>query len=197
MADTLPTSTITKIDAAKEAAHELINTYGDKIALMVYEDCDGLGDPFSGDIRIWMNFTTDKYALNNAIDEIEPSMGTPIADAIKEGIIYLKNKYISNALIVVITDGEETCDGDVASAIENAVNAGYEVRVIGFGLEGDEESSLKEEVEEGGGAYYSAKDPNALKTKLKEASGEGECCCATALILLVAGLGIATSHLQK
>ncbi len=202
MDEYLPNSTITKMDAAKEAAHELVNNYNDKIALMTYDECDDYGDPYNDGIRVVVAFSdvtaVDRsHLLHQAIDNLEPSGGTPIANAIEEGVVYLQDENINDALMVVITDGEETCGGDVQSAIENALSKGYEVRIIGFGLDEEGEKVLKEEIENAGATYYSAKDPNALKMKLREATGTGGCCCSTALIMLVIGLGLGMAHIKS
>ncbi len=70
------------------------------------------------------------------------------------------------ATIVLVTDGEETCDGDPKAAIEALKSAGFEVRVniVGFAID---ELQLKERFEEwaraGNGRYVEANDGEQLQ----------------------------------
>ncbi len=69
------------------------------------------------------------------------------------------------AIVVLVTDGEETCDGDPKAAIQTLRGAGFDVRVniIGFAID---ELALKEEFETwaevGSGSYFDARDGKAL-----------------------------------
>jgi hypothetical protein len=69
------------------------------------------------------------------------------------------------AIVVLVTDGEETCDGDPKAAIQSLRGAGFDVRVniVGFAID---ELALKEEFETwariGGGSYFDAADGAAL-----------------------------------
>ena len=195
MEDEIEGSNQTKIEAAKEAAINLINKYNDEIALMVYTDCDDEGDPMTGSLRIEEEFTTDKSTLINKVKDIEPFLGTPLVDSIKEGIKYLKSRNVHNAQIVVLTDGEDTCsDEDLQTVIEEALSSGYVVNVaiVGFGLEEDTEKEIRREVTAAGGKYYSAQDAITLKQSLEKAAGADNqtCCCLPALMLLL-GIGAA------
>ncbi len=183
MADALP-SGMTKMEAAKESANSLVDTYGDSIALMVYEDCDSGGDPMTGSNRVWVPYTTNTATLKSKIDSISPQSSTPIADAIREGADYATSN--GNNAIVVLTDGEETCGGNVANAIDYAISKGVTVNVIGFALDASADSSLSQTVQGSGGKYYKASDAQGLRSALGQASGQDAAgCCGSAAILLV------------
>lgn len=68
-------------------------------------------------------------------------------------------------IVVLITDGEETCDGDPAAAIKKLRDVGVEVRVnvVGFAID---DAGLRETFEDwadlGGGAYFDARDAAGL-----------------------------------
>ena len=68
-------------------------------------------------------------------------------------------------IVVLITDGEETCDGDAAAEIAALVASGIDVRVniVGFAIE---EQQLRETFQEwaraGGGRYIEANDAEEL-----------------------------------
>jgi len=67
--------------------------------------------------------------------------------------------------VVLLTDGEETCDGDPGAAIEDLRQAGFDVRVniVGFAIN---ELELKEQFETwarlGNGRYIEAHDREEL-----------------------------------
>lgn len=69
------------------------------------------------------------------------------------------------AVVVLVTDGEETCDGDPKAAIQTLRAAGLDVRVniVGFAIN---ELALKETFDDwarlGGGSYFDAADGPAL-----------------------------------
>jgi hypothetical protein len=68
-------------------------------------------------------------------------------------------------LIMLITDGEETCEGDPAAAIRGLKEAGHDVRVniVGFAID---DEGLKSQFEswarEGGGLYFNASSSQEL-----------------------------------
>jgi hypothetical protein len=68
-------------------------------------------------------------------------------------------------LIMLITDGEETCEGDPAAAIRGLKEAGHDVRVniVGFAID---DEGLKSQFEswarEGGGLYFDASSSEEL-----------------------------------
>jgi hypothetical protein len=74
-------------------------------------------------------------------------------------------------LIILVTDGEETCDGDPAGAIRELAANGTEVRVniVGFAID---ELMLQETFAEwarlGNGKYFNARDRRELAASLRE-----------------------------
>ena len=74
--------------------------------------------------------------------------------------------------MLLITDGEETCDGDPAEAIESLKEQGIDVRIniIGFAID---DEGLKGEFERwadlGGGRYFDAQDAEELAASVQQA----------------------------
>ena len=74
-------------------------------------------------------------------------------------------------LVILLTDGEETCDGDPAEAIEALAEQGVDVRVniVGFAID---DEALKDEfrswAELGGGEYLDAGEAEALGGALEQ-----------------------------
>lgn len=74
-----------------------------------------------------------------------------------------------NRVLILITDGEETCDGDPAVAIQALRAAGHDIRVniVGYAIE---DANLARTFESwaaaGGGSYFDAADAQALGAAL-------------------------------
>jgi Mg-chelatase subunit ChlD len=97
---------------------------------------------------------------------------TPIArslELIKQDLASTKN---GKRIIVLVTDGEETCDGDPAEAIKQLAASGFDTRVniIGFAID---ELMLKETFAQwaqlGNGRYFDAKNAAELTKSIAEA----------------------------
>lgn len=195
-------SGMTRIQAAKIAAKELVDGATDEVALMVYTDCDWDGNPNSGPIHVVVDFTMDKQLLKQEIDGITPDAGTPIAKSIEEGAAYVGSTG-RNAGIVLLTDGEETCDYLYPEELAQIAGSnGVEIiNIVGFQLYDD---YVKQDMEAvavaGGGSYYDAQDLATLKTSMKQAyssaSGSSYSCCGAPAFALAAAGAIALSRRQ-
>ena len=96
---------------------------------------------------------------------------TPIADsldAVKQDLKAADGP----ALIVLVTDGEETCDGDPAAVIADLRESGMEVslNIVGFAID---DQALADEftawAEAGGGSYFAANDTETLADSVGDA----------------------------
>ena len=79
-------------------------------------------------------------------------------------------------LLVVLTDGEETCEGDPAAAITDLHERGWDitVNIVGFAI--DDEALAAEFAawaDLGNGSYFAATDRDSLKAALQEATITG------------------------
>jgi hypothetical protein len=75
-------------------------------------------------------------------------------------------------VVVLVTDGEETCGGDPAASIESLRSAGHQVRVniVGFAIDDEKlKQTFKYWASIGGGAYHDAADADELTTSLARA----------------------------
>ena len=93
----------------------------------------------------------------------------------REGADDLKS-VTGEKLIVLVTDGEETCGGDPAAAIEALRKAGVATRVsiVGFALEDQKlAATFRRWSDAGGGAFFDAKDAAGLDKSLTEALRPG------------------------
>ena len=96
---------------------------------------------------------------------------TPIAQSL-ELVVQDLEGVEGRKLILLITDGEETCDGDPAAAIQMLKDAGFDIRlnIIGFAIDDD---ALKSDFETwadlGGGRYFDAHSADELSDAVSEA----------------------------
>ena len=85
--------------AAKKAVMDLDNQT--EVALIVFYDC--------GSIVAEVPFTTDHSKVTEKIENIQPTGSTPLADAMAFAEEYKKNAKSGNRVVVMFTDGIETC----------------------------------------------------------------------------------------
>ena len=74
--------------------------------------------------------------------------------------------------VVLVTDGEETCDGDPGAVIQAPIDKGFDLRlnIIGFALDNEMlEAQFAEWAELGGGEYYSAGNADSFSHALQAA----------------------------
>jgi Ca-activated chloride channel family protein len=115
-----------RLEKAKYQISNLIQKLkGDRIGLII----------FAGQAYIQFPLTTDYSAANlflNAVDfNSVPQQGTAIAAAINMAAQSFDTASTQKA-IVIITDGEDH-EGDIESAVENAVDKGIKIYAIGLG----------------------------------------------------------------
>jgi hypothetical protein len=75
-------------------------------------------------------------------------------------------------IVVLVTDGEETCDGDPAAAIEALVASGIDVRVniVGFAIDDPAlEATFEEWAQIGNGQYIDAGNADELNDAVAQA----------------------------
>ena len=95
---------------------------------------------------------------------------TPIADSLAAVESDLKGA--ANAAVVLVTDGEETCEGDPGKVIEALQAKGFSVNlnIVGFAIDdADLAAQFESWAALGGGRYFAANDQGGLSAALEEA----------------------------
>ncbi len=107
-----------------------------------------------------------------------PQGNTPLGAAVREARNYYNtlNDRSRKNIIVVISDGGDTCNGNPVGESRDAFNQGYPVYVIGFG-QGVDPNTLRGMAQQGGtNQYYQANDSGqlfaALQTIAQSATSE-------------------------
>jgi hypothetical protein len=96
---------------------------------------------------------------------------TPIADSLAKVASDLK-EVKGKKVVILVTDGKETCEGNPAKVIANLKAQGIDIRVniVGFAIDN---KALKEEFKKwasiGNGSYFDARDQRSLDAAVKKA----------------------------
>ncbi|MCP5144080.1 MAG: VWA domain-containing protein [Gammaproteobacteria bacterium] len=155
-----------RIEIAKSTLHHLVSDIipaGTGFALRVFGHREA--DSCRTDLEVPLA-PLDRAAATSAIANINAMnlARTPIADSIRQVQTDLANVR-GQRMLVVLTDGEETCEGDPAAAIQALRELGWDVRVNIVGL-AIEDATLAATFESwaaiGQGKYFAAADAAGL-----------------------------------
>lgn len=115
----------------------------------------------------------DSPLLPSEILALDPAGATPIAYALEQTQADLTS--ISDPqLVLLISDGMETCDGDPVQAAKDLLALGYDLRfhIVGFDISRNVQArdQLLEIAQTTGGAYYDASNRDELRQALSLAA---------------------------
>ena len=205
-----------KIGTAKRSAHNALNALSasTEVALQFF----GVS---SCDVEIVQDFTLDHALIHSKIDTAVASGSTPLAEAIQQAGDYMRQHARNSSRdIILLTDGEESCEGDPVAAAQSLNNPATSMRrwprlipivyaqeppirlhVVGFGITDPAvEQQLRQVADAGMGQYYPAGDEAELTNALTQAAtvslsrgdgnGDGQCTEVDALMALRMGVGL-------
>ena len=162
-----------KMDVAKGVMTDLIDGLPDSVnvGLEVYGhrskgDCD--------DIETMVEVgAINKQALIDKINSIQPKGKTPIAKSLQTAGEKLSASE-DETTIILVSDGEETCEGNACTYVKDLREKGINVKVhvVGFDVGQKEKEQLSCIAEAGGGRYYTANNADQLKQALTEVKEE-------------------------
>lgn len=119
---------------------------------------------------------------------------TPLADSLLAVVDDLAAYADQSRLVVMLTDGEETCDGNVEEAVEALLEEGFNIKlnIVGFHIE---EGALQAELSRlamlGGGEYFDSRNEQQLAEGVKAA------LAAKWLLLDMEGEEVASSRVDE
>ncbi|MBT4521504.1 MAG: VWA domain-containing protein [Halieaceae bacterium] len=107
-------------------------------------------------------------SIRSKIEPLSPFGYTPIARSLELAGQDLLQTGQPKQMIILISDGEETCGGDPVAVAEKlrAMGIDIETHVIGFDLEQEQAQQMRDVASAGAGKYYDARDAKALKSAL-------------------------------
>lgn len=157
-----------KMDTAKAVLLDLVAAMPAELAvgLLVFKDCAAI------DLVAPVG-PLDRQQLGERIRAIQPVAGTPITKAIERVPSALAG-HPQPYLVVLVTDGMETCGGNPVRAGQDLMSMGFDLRihVVGYDVAGfeDVQRQLREIAAAGGGTYFNADTTEALRTALQVAT---------------------------
>jgi len=116
---------------------------------------------------------SSKDKVIKAVKEINSLGKTPLARSATIAINSLRDSK-TKATIILVTDGIESCDGNICNVVTAAKAEGidFKLHIVGFGLKEGETEQLKCAAKAGDGNYYDASDASGLGDVLNEATTE-------------------------
>lgn len=160
-----------KIALAREVLGDMVQSMPDDqpVGLVAYGhrtkgDCDDIEELLPASNQ-------DKAAFQKALTDLNPLGMTPLASSAKRVIDQLKADNAS-ASVILITDGVETCDGDLCALVREAKSQGIDfvLHIIGFDLGAADRAPLECAAQAGGGIYVDASDKDQLAGALEQTS---------------------------
>lgn len=161
----------TKIEAAKAALGDVVERLPDdaQVGVRVFgATVENRGD--AGACTDTQNVVPvgplDKQAVIDAVDEYKPYGETPIGNALKGAAQDLGST--GKRTIVLLSDGEPTCDPDPCKVAKELRKSGIDltVNVVGLNVGGKARSALQCIADAGGGTYYGVDQPDELASSL-------------------------------
>lgn len=158
----------TKMRVAQRLLTEMVDSLKDiddvEMALRVYGHQSPVPPQDCGDTKLEVPFAKNNVSkIKNRLNSIRAKGTTPIAYSLEQSANDFPKKSKSRNIIILITDGIESCDGDPCAVSENLQKQGIVLKpfVIGIGL--DERFT---ETFECVGRYYDANDEDRFKEVL-------------------------------
>lgn len=163
-----------RIDVARRIVLEMLDERIPEsvpVALRAY----GHTEPHSCETELLVSPSAGSHGqVRSAIENIQAInlARTPLAASVEAVLEDLEGFEDQNRLVILLTDGEETCDGDLEQAVERLIASGVNVRlnIVGFHID---ELDLQGEFDRfaamGRGAYFDNQDSEELIGGLRRA----------------------------
>ena len=161
-----------RIDIARQTLTKLVNTTipaGTPFAFRVF---GRLEDSCQSDLDVPLG-PLNVQAVSAKIASLEPKNGAKTAIGASLELVASDLRAVQGErLVILLTDGEETCGGDPAAAIDKLKKAGTAVRVNIVGLAIDDAklaATFRHWADAGSGAYFDAQGATALNDAMAKA----------------------------
>lgn len=167
----LQNGTKTRMEAAKSALRSYISKISGKasVGLLVYghkgsNSVADKGASCAGAEMIAGIGSLTPSSVDSYLSSLKPVGWTPSGLAIRTAAEAFRGKEGDNNVIVLVTDGDETCDSKPAEAAREVYNSSSKIRVdvIGFAVDSRTQTILNEVSSAGGGRYGFASNEEDL-----------------------------------
>lgn len=155
---------VSKIEIARARLLEIVGAMPSalEVGLLVFKDCGAI------ELAVPVG-PLDRKRLADVIHAIRPVASTPIAGAIAMVPSAMAGRP-QPYLVILLTDGMETCGGDPVHAARDLMARGYDLRmhVIGYDVAqyADAQRQLRQIAAEAGGSYFDATTTEELRRAL-------------------------------
>ncbi len=164
---------VAKISIAKDVLEQIINGLPDamNVGLRLYGHRYGLNDRRAcqdTELKVPIG-PIDKAHLIDIIGTIQPKGKTPLVYSVLQAGNDFKD--IQNGSIILITDGIESCNGDIHTIAPALKETGIELKlhIVGFDIkEAEERAELEAIAKSTEGTYLDAKDSEELLSSLEQ-----------------------------
>ncbi len=163
--------------AAFESAAEVLDGANVVAGLRAYgfdSSLDHSAEASCPNTQLLTEFARDNSgAMIGAARDLSPYGYTPIAGSLTGAGEDLATIEARERLIILISDGEETCGGDPVQIAGQLSASGINLSayVVGFDLDSEQEAQMRAIAEAGGGRYLDAPDADGLAEALREVVG--------------------------
>jgi Ca-activated chloride channel homolog len=162
----------TRIMVARTAVEEVVKVFPPEaeLALRVYGSDTPYGQMSCRDSRLLVPFAPageNALAIIDAIYDVRPRGMTPIAFALEQARSDFTPKN-EDRVIVVVSDGRETCDSNPCAAAGKLAAEGFVVHAVGLVVDRNAALQLKCLATVSGGTYLDVPNALDLPDKLKE-----------------------------
>jgi Mg-chelatase subunit ChlD len=109
-------------------------------------------------------------AIESALRSLKMVGKSPLAASIEKAATLIRGA-VGRSCILLVTDGRETCGGDpieTARAIREKQNIGVVIDIVSLQADKEAEAHLAAIAEAGGGRYFNAEDPGAIKMTIEK-----------------------------
>ena len=109
--------------------------------------------------------------VTDNVATLSPKGKTPLAQALEASVSDFnsigQNK---GRFLIVVSDGKETCNGDITKAAQEVAAAGIKAYTVGFDIDENGRQELQEISNRTGGKYFDARDSGQLLSVLSQIS---------------------------
>ena len=164
-----------KITIAREVLSALLTDFESKkdiqLSLRVYGHLNKQCDNSVLEVSMGLN---NHSIITEKVNSVQPLGKTPIAYSLLETINDFDLDQLGEKVIILVTDGIESCNGDICEAALTLKNSGIvtNIHVVGFGMKEEEVESLKCIAEPFNGKIIGASDAKELKEAFNKISEE-------------------------
>ncbi len=166
--DVARTALLQALEAIPEGSLVGVRTYGHRVA-----QNDKEGSCQDSQLIVPLDPVNTAHIFNKVRD-LTPKGFTPLAYSLSQAKSDFSTEREAERVIILLSDGEETCGGDPVAVLNQFKESGFDVIVhtVGFNVDAKTRKQLESIAQAGQGHYYDAQGAAALTAALEEVTKE-------------------------